>query len=177
MISNIKLPKVLIVIVSLVLFSLITWKIISNFLTEAYSPGYCSVSVEESKKSNKFVRESKPIPGEFSADDRTIKIKECWIEERTRIKHDFVLFRRIEKIGGYYLCFTLEDSVPASKPGISYQFRREGSGYGFAKSKGIVYFDELASINIGKEEIRVALMRKESSEAKGVKIAEVTFYF
>ncbi len=167
----------IIIIINVALIVSLAWKIVDNFLTEKYSPNYCSSSIEESKKSNKFVKEVIPISREVRVDNFVIKIKECWLEERTQIFHDFIFFKRIKKISSYYLCFTLENNFPPNKQGRSYQFWREGSKYGFAESGGTVYLDELTSLDYSQKGIKVDVIEKQPSVIKGKKVAEINFPF
>lgn len=177
MITNVRLSAVIVVIICIVLIAFLIWKVIDNYLSEKYSPGYCSRSIEDSKIDNKFIKAAKPAPSELHLDSYTIKIKECWIEERTQVLYKYLFFKRDKKLGSYYLCITLNNDIAINGFDRSYRFWREGSKYGFAKSKGVVYYDELTPLDVSQNEVRVALIKNESPFKKEKKVSEIVLHF
>ncbi len=164
----------LVTVVSIASVVLLTWKAVDNYITERYSSGYCSKSIEESRRNSKFIKAVKPTPSNIQIDDNTIRIKECWIEERTQIVHKFILLKHVRRLGSYYLCFTLENNSSADNLDRYYQIRKKGSKYGFAKSKGVVYYDELTSAEMNNNAVMIEVMKKDKTAIGDKPLATVT---
>jgi len=145
----------------------------SNFITQGYSPDYCSFSIMESKQIGKFVRELHPDPPSFQIDGKIVKFKEVWLEEKTQLVYLLFMFKTIKKLGIYHLCFTLEN--PTVDFISEYEFRIQGAEYRFGGPKGGEVYSKEVDPSVLGQPIKVDVNKNGRRVTDKIKIAEIVF--
>jgi hypothetical protein len=100
-------------IVLLVLAGVFLNFIIGAALEQTYSPFQTSVSIAEARQSQKFVSQPTIEQQMVNLDGFKYPIQEVWIEEATRVKYEWIFFRK-RITTGYRLMITL--TVPNDSP-------------------------------------------------------------
>jgi hypothetical protein len=123
-----------------------------------------SESIEEAKLRGTFVCELQPQPQEMTIEGTTVKFQEAWIEERALLTHCFVWFPCNRRIGGYSLCFTLQNGADLKDAPKGF-FVANDDEIGFERSisanRPALYCYEMESTNVSQIKVSFLSSRKD----------------
>lgn len=83
------------IIIFVGLGALVVTKHINNVVTEYYSPGFLSESISEARSNGVFISQPSLKRSAIHWGKSEYPIREAWIEQATRIKYDWIFFRRV----------------------------------------------------------------------------------
>lgn len=98
---------VFIVIATLILLAFTAHQLINVAVDENYSPTYMSYSIEESKKTGRFVSQPQIQSPVIESDGLKYHVENAWIEQSTRIEYKWFFIRRTIPTG-YRFIVTLK---------------------------------------------------------------------
>lgn len=86
--------------------ALVAMQLINNGVVEYYSPGFVSESIAEARTREVFISRPALKSNVVRWRKSEYSIREAWIEQATRIKYDWIFFRRVIPTG-YRLILTI----------------------------------------------------------------------
>jgi hypothetical protein len=127
-------------------------KVLHNMYVDSANKGdpWPSPNPDQAKQQGNFVCDVTIRPMTLEWRGQKIVFHNAWIEEAVEPAHFLVWFPYYRRVGGYYLCFTLEKGNDViSQFDLSFVVEGRTDGFGTLHPSGnIVYFRDLKDINI-----------------------------
>lgn len=68
-------------------------------IRDSYSGQWLSASTADARTQGVLLQEYEVVPRTLVFENYRAEFTDCWVEERTRITHDFIFLRRVTKLG------------------------------------------------------------------------------